>query len=144
MIACVLDASVVARWFVGDPQAGQVRAARGMRSELRAGQIECHAPRLLFVEVANAIWKECRFGSLPPLDARALIQDLSVLDVVAHDHEPLLPEAFDLALAHGLTVYDAMYVALARKRQLALWTQDARLARNASGAVDVRIPASGA
>src|SRR5437868_11557949 len=90
MIACVLDASVVARWFVGDPQASQVRAARGMRSELRAGQIECHAPRLLFVEVANAIWKECRFGSLPPLDARALIQDLSVLDVVAHDHEPLL------------------------------------------------------
>jgi predicted nucleic acid-binding protein len=143
MIACVVDASVIARWFVGDPQAAPVRAARGMRAEALAGQLECHAPRLLFVEVANAIWKECRFGSLPPLEARALIQDLSVLDVVAHDHDPLLPDAFELALAHGLTVYDAMYVALALKRQLPLWTQDARLARNASGVVDVRAPWGG-
>jgi predicted nucleic acid-binding protein len=141
MTACVLDASVVARWFLGDPEEAHVRAARAMLSEYRAGRIECHAPQLILVEVANAIWKDCRFGSLALFEARTLVQDLGVLGLVMHDHQPLLGDAFDLAVAHGISAYDALYVALARKAQMPFWTQDARLARNAAGVVEVRIPA---
>jgi predicted nucleic acid-binding protein len=142
MIACVLDASIVARWFVGDPEEVHVRAARALFSEYRTGKIECHAPRFMLLEVANAIWKDCRFGSLAPDEGRTLIQELGVLDLVMHDHEPLLADAFDLALSQGVSAYDAIYLALARKAQMSFWTQDARLARHAAGVVDVRIPAT--
>ena len=50
---------------------------------------------------------------------------------------PLLAEAH--ALADPLSVGDAFYVALARIRQIELWTADARLERAAAGLAKVRL-----
>jgi len=43
------------------------------------------------------------------------------------------------ALADRLSTGDAFYVALARARQIALWTADARLGRAAAGLAEVRL-----
>jgi predicted nucleic acid-binding protein len=45
------------------------------------------------------------------------------------DKADLADDALDLALAHGLSAYDACYVALARREAVPLVTADERLVR---------------
>jgi predicted nucleic acid-binding protein len=80
MIECVLDASIVTWWFLGDEQEGVVRSARTFRSEVRTGGLLVHAPESMFAEVANALWKQVRFAGLTPNDAERSILELLALD----------------------------------------------------------------
>jgi predicted nucleic acid-binding protein len=141
MIECVCDASVVVRWFLGNEQDPLVRGARVLFSELKAGALQVHAPELMIIEVANALWKQVRLVGLAPDDAQRLIADLLAVDMTLHRHTQSAPGALELAIMHGISAYDATYVFLARNRDLALWTLDRKLARAVGNAIDVRVPA---
>jgi predicted nucleic acid-binding protein len=49
----------------------------------------------------------------------------------------LLPRAFAISVAHSVTVYDSLYVALAEQRDIPLVTADERLIRRLSGDADL-------
>jgi len=141
MIECVLDASVVGRWFLGGDDDPFARAARTFRSEVKAGGLSVHAPDLLMIEVANALWKQVRFAGLTPNDAERSMIELLAVDLTLYRLAELASGALALAISHGITAYDATYVQLARSRGLTLWTLDQKLARAAGSVIDVRIPA---
>jgi predicted nucleic acid-binding protein len=141
MIECVLDSSIVARWFLGEDQDPLARSARTFRSEVRAGALLLHAPELMIVEVANALWKQVRFAGLVPHDAERSMIELLALDMTLYRDADCATSALAIAISHGITAYDATYVHVAKNGGLPLWTFDHRLARAVTGLIDVRIPA---
>ncbi|MGL5928977.1 MAG: type II toxin-antitoxin system VapC family toxin [Dermatophilaceae bacterium] len=111
----VVDASILASALVVDG-----RAAR------RIAQDELHAPHLVDAEVAHAFRGRHLGGHLTQDVAAAAISALGQLHVIRHPHLPLLARAW--ALRHNLTIYDALYVALAEGLDAVLVTADARIA----------------
>ena len=120
----VLDASVVADYFFAGP--GSTVALTVVRSETR-----WVAPDLIFAEFASVATKFVRRGMVLETAARDAVEQLPLLiDEVA----PLIAlagPAYDLALRHSFSVYDAFYLALALRRGIPLVTADAKLARRA-------------
>ncbi len=130
MTVCVLDASVVARWFLApDP------ASQRLLNEYEAGRLSIHAPELLLEEVGNALWKAVGFGNLPAANARAAMRHLLEYELTLHPHALFIEAALALALEHRFTVYDATYVAIAVRLDLPLHTADRKLHRVASSLV---------
>jgi predicted nucleic acid-binding protein len=126
--ACVVDSSVAFKWFAEEP--GSETAGELLRSH-RDEETALTAPALLRIELANAL----RYAGLATDELRTALGTLSRfhLDLVEPDDE-LLASACRLALDHGLTVYDALFLALAVDRRCPLVTAD----RKAFG----KIPAS--
>ena len=59
---------------------------------------------------------------------------LSQSNIMMHPQSDLLDAALDLAAAHGISVYDAVYLALAKSLGLPLFTLDKRQASAAKKA----------
>lgn len=90
------------------------------------GDDDLHAPHLLDVEVTSALRGRVLGGHLDAPRAAAAIDDLGELAIRRHAHPRLLRRAWDLR--DNLTVYDAVYVALAEALDGVLVTADAKLA----------------
>jgi predicted nucleic acid-binding protein len=110
--AIVIDASVMVALYVEEPLSD---AARSTLVRLRKEGADLHAPDLLLIECANALWKRVRRDELDRDSAMTAIGELSKLeDLELHPlDERLVPPALSLAIAHSLTAYDAAYAALA-------------------------------
>jgi predicted nucleic acid-binding protein len=84
------------------------------------------APHLLDVEVVQVLRRHASAQRLAPDRARQALADFVELPLARYPHEPLLPRVWELR--HGMTAYDAVYVALAEVLDVPLVTRDARLA----------------
>jgi predicted nucleic acid-binding protein len=118
----VVDASLIVKWFVPEIHSDAAR------KWLHASH-DYLAPDLLFPEACNAIWKKVRRGELTPRDGQNLVKDLSAVAVEAVSMRSLIADAFALAAAAGLTVYDATYLTLAVRLETQVVTGDERFAR---------------
>ena len=79
-------------------------------------------------EVCNAIWRASYLkGYLTPnesLNAYKLLKSLIGKNVVLYPELEYLEEALRIALKYGITVYDALYIALAIKKKAKLLSLD--------------------
>lgn len=88
---------------------------------------EVSSVELLPVECANAILIAKRHHQIGPDRAGVAFETLSTLTrgvVDLANHGELLVPAFHIADRHGLTVYDALYLALAQRTGAPLATRD--------------------
>ena len=131
--SCVLDASIIARWWVVGDKPNLAAAARGFLAAHSAGEVAIHVPDLALAEVANVLWKAVRFGDWTPADLTTAVRDLREVGLRVHPTDGLLPAAVELALACHVTVCDALYAALARELGAPLYTADRRLAQAVEG-----------
>ena len=133
MAAIVVDASVMVALYVDEPLSEPARAAL-LRSR-EAGD-DLHAPDLLLVECANALWKRVRRDELDRDSAMTAIGALSTVeDLERHPMDDrLVPPALSLAIAHSLTAYDAAYAALAVQLGGSVISGDTRFVERASQA----------
>lgn len=116
----VIDASVVVDALVafGD---------RGLSSQdLVAAERRLNAPAILRAEVAAALRRLVLHGEVAERDARAALVESRDLPVVEYSFAPLQVRAWQLR--HGVTIYDAWYIALAEALGATLVTSDERLA----------------
>jgi predicted nucleic acid-binding protein len=127
----VIDASVVIKLFVQEEGTDISESIfAGLSQEPPA---RLYVPDLFYIECANILWKYVRRFDHPADKARDDLGDLLQLNLRAVPTGSLLTAAFDLALEHGLTAYDACYVALADVLDLPLITADERLVNNMKG-----------
>jgi len=124
---CVVDASVGIKLCIAEAFSDKVdtlftRAALDPPARLLV-------PDLFYVECANILWKHVRRSGHPADKARRDMQKLRALHLHSVATVDLADDALDLALAHGLSAYDACYVALARREGVPLVTADERLVR---------------
>ena len=91
------------------------------------------APDLLFVEVANALWRKTAAAKeLSPREADHAFDLVRHSGIDLRPTGPLLPRATDVARRLDHPVYDCVYLALAERERAALVTADQRLLRRLS------------
>lgn len=95
-------------------------------------------PALWRLEVVNAVWALQRRGGISDQAADTVIDLLSSLAVVEHANERSMREMLALARRHGLSTYDATYLALAYDLRLPLACKDKPL-RGALPAAGVKL-----
>jgi predicted nucleic acid-binding protein len=117
---CVIDSSVVAKWFLPEEHSDEARA-------LLTSGVELIASDLMPIEVASVAWKRVQRGELSAEEATALVHDLTTLPVRIEPSDNLIESALELALATKRTVYDCLYVALAIAHDCEFVTADERL-----------------
>lgn len=87
------------------------------------------APDLFVAEVSNVFWKYHHFEAMPIRDCEASLQNsLGLVDDLV-DSKELYQEAFALACQAAHPVYDALYLALARRHNAYLLTNDKKLVK---------------
>ena len=124
----MVDASVAFKWLIPDAAEEDVSAAKALLVDHMEGRVAIAVPALFYYEVANILL----FGrSRPPIEeaAEALRDLYSIPLVVAVPAPDTADAALRLAADHGLSYYDASYVALAETLDCTLLTADHRLAR---------------
>jgi predicted nucleic acid-binding protein len=117
----VVDASVVAKWFV--PERLSDEAER-----LLDDQHELASPDLMWAEIGNVLWKKTRAGHLTGQEAASIIRALDAFPVTVFPSRLVLEGAVEIALGTGRSVYDSVYLALAVGLNCQLVTADERFA----------------
>lgn len=127
---CVVNASVALKWHL--PQEPFAQQAVALLADWQQGMLDLLAPDIFVAEIAHALVRALRRGHLSEPEAMAILSD--VLAVVQfHPTLPLVQRATELAIRHHQSAYDCLYVALAEREGVELWTGDERLV-NALGA----------
>lgn len=123
----VVDASAALKWVLDEP--GQDDALGLLDEDI------LHAPDFLLVEVANVLWSKVRRHVLDRARADAAYDAIAGIPIAYTTTGELALPARTLAHALDVSVYDALYAALAQRLNCALATADVRLARavDASG-----------
>ncbi|CAN5619322.1 type II toxin-antitoxin system ribonuclease VapC1 [soil metagenome] len=116
----VVDASAVIELLLGQPV-----AARLAQQLIADPTIELAAPHLLDAEVGQVLRRFERSGELGESAARGAVNDLAALPILRYPHGPLLDRAYDLR--HNVTIYDALYLALAETLDEPCVTEDAAM-----------------
>ena len=128
---CVVDASVGIKLFLVEPLAG--RADHLFDTLAATSPARLYVPDLFYVECTNILWKYVRRFGYSPEAARQDVADLVRLPLLAVSTADLAEDALALAVEHGITAYDAAYVALAQRLSLPLVTADEALVRRLDG-----------
>ncbi len=119
-----MDSSIVIKWFTAEPFTEQ---ARKILDGYQDGTLSLLAPGLLFAEVGNVVWKKQRLQGLTPADAQMIIRGVLLLGFEVTPCATLLTAVHQIAVDHGRSVYDAIYLALSLREQCPLVTADERL-----------------
>jgi predicted nucleic acid-binding protein len=129
MPAFVLDSSVALAWFLPCQQTMRTDALF-----VRTGEEGALATSLWPIEIANVLLTYERKGQMMAAERAHAISIYSRLPIEIDDQT--VPKAwstaFDLALAHKLTIYDAGYLELALRTGLPLATLDQALVHAAA------------
>ncbi len=127
----VIDTSALIRLFVPD---GSLHPQAETAFNLAASGVDVvFAPQLLLVEAANVLLRKQRRGELSALETREILQAIGALPIRLCGHESLVVPACVLAETHGLSAYDALYLALADQYAARLITCDDALDKVARG-----------
>jgi len=126
-LECVVDASVGIKLFVNETLSDRADALfahlAGESSALLA------VPDLFYIECANILWKHVRRFGYPASDAQKDLASLAKLALHSMPTLALMSEALKIAVAQGITAYDACYLALAQHLGVPFITADDRLVR---------------
>lgn len=120
MSRLIADASVAVKWLVPEDGSDRALALFGQGVVI---------PAFLRIEVANVLRSMTARGRLSATQAVDAFQALLEMpvEVVAEDPD-LMEAALRIGIALRHSVYVCLYLALARRLDLPLWTADRRLA----------------
>lgn len=121
----VVDTSALIRMFIPDGPA--VDGLESFMNGVERGRNTALAPELLLAEAANVILKKSQRGELNAEEAKLLAEDVISMPIKLFAHKPLIQPSMDLANTHRLTVYDALFLALALQHSAVLFSADEKL-----------------
>jgi predicted nucleic acid-binding protein len=123
-IDVVADANIALKWF---HQAGEgnLQAAVDLLDQHRARRVLVHVLDLTFYEIGNALMRgHARATAAQATTVLGALRE--ICPTVNPDHDDLAL-ATNLAAEHDLTLYDAAYAAVAKRRDAPLVTLDRQL-----------------
>ena len=127
----VLDASLALQWFLEDE--ADRKYSLGVLASL--SEKRALVPVLWFYEVGNGLLMAYRRKRISRDQVEGFLTRLKALPIEAAQQTPSeILELPALAQSHGLTNYDAAYLALAMRLHLPLATSDASLRKAAGSA----------
>jgi predicted nucleic acid-binding protein len=125
MTPYVVDSSIVFKWYRQPGDEEYVPQAVSILEHHLHGDFEIHVPDLLFYELGNILRFKERFASK---DALSILKETFELALQIHPIDLLLAEeAFQYAQGHGISFYDASFVALSHLLDTSFITADKKL-----------------
>jgi len=118
----VLDASVILKWFMQEPDS---IAALEYKKHYLSGDISIFFPDLLIYEFANVL--RFKHSMSEPVIKTAITAILEMGFDIVTPTASLLEEAIHISFKSGLSVYDSCYIALANDIKCPLITADNKL-----------------
>lgn len=115
----IIDASIAIKWFV--PEIYWECAARLQNSP------DLYAPDFMLLECSNILSKKVRRHEITRDIADEIQQNLLYAPVQLYPWQDVLEEATEIAHATYRSVYDCLYLALARQLQGKMVTADKKL-----------------
>jgi predicted nucleic acid-binding protein len=120
----VIDASVVIKVYIPEILSDK---AEEVMSRVAVGDLILLAPDLLYPEIGNILWRKQRLHELTPAEVEEIVDAITYLPIRIEQSRPVMPLAVSIAMHSGITVYDAMYVAVARIYETRMITADRKL-----------------
>ena len=125
MKIAVLDTSALVRFYVPDGPIPD-KLEKYVSSALCA-ETTLIIPELALAEFAQVLLKKEQAGYLTPLEVDDIMAAFLDLPLEVFGHIDILPDALSLARQHALSVYDALFMALAVNKNAELLTADQSL-----------------
>ena len=120
---CVVDASIVAKWYLRDEEF--LPQADALLDNFLTGVEMLASPHFARYELANAVTRAVRLDRISGDDAASAVRDFAGLQIARElDSDSRLAAAASLAGQFGVSFYDALYLALAEELNLRLVTAD--------------------
>ncbi len=120
----VLDASVAVKWF-NEKNENYVKNAVKIQEQKISGLLEIIVPDLFFLEVLNAFLTKSEFG---PGDISIILQSLQKLNLkITYPDNAILEDTVKIASDNDLTIYDSLYIAVAKVYEAPLYTEDKKI-----------------
>ncbi|MEM2840211.1 MAG: type II toxin-antitoxin system VapC family toxin [Candidatus Bathyarchaeia archaeon] len=116
----VLDASVVAKWYIAEDA---FEKAIQIRDAYLSGKLSVYSPTLLIYEIGNILTRHPSFTSEDSAAAFKSLLDLG-LNLKDFTEPQILEKSFGISRQLQVTFYDATYVALAKEYDAKLITAD--------------------
>src|SRR5690625_4328869 len=136
--AYVVDASVIVKWFLTDEEFSEQALAIWRRQNVDGAVLA--APAHIYLEASNAVVSAIRYN--PPRISndfgRTLVHRILRARFFIVPTDERIATAFKLTTQHRITIYDALYVAMAADYSLPLVTADRGLYRNTRNDHDIR------
>ncbi len=120
----VIDASVLIKFYI--PEILSDRAQRLLDS-VGQGKVTLLAPDLVYSETGNILWKKHHLKELTRSEVEEITDAIVLLPLRVEPSKGLLPFAVEIGMVYGVTVYDALYVALSRIYETRMMTADRKL-----------------
>lgn len=125
----VVDSCVAVKWVVREKYSDKA-------IELLSRDLHLIAPDFVLMEIANALWKNVKRGLLAADGAIVRLADVPGFFNKLLPTPELVMEAFALADAIDVPVYDCTYVVAARRAGARLVTADNKLIAKLAGTAD--------
>jgi predicted nucleic acid-binding protein len=125
MIELVIDTSVVLKWYLVDETYGQ--EARRILDQHVAGDVTLLAPTILSYEVLNALLVAERMDRIAEEVTEKAFWGFLELEIEFCDPSDVYMDTLALARSYQRSIYDASYLALAKKNHIDFVTGDERL-----------------
>lgn len=120
----VLDASVAVKWF-NEKNEDYVKTAVEIQDRKISGYLDITVPDLFFLEVLNAFLTKSGFG---PQEISTIQQVLHKLDLrIIYPDNNILEDTVQIACTNNLTIYDSLYIAIAKVCEAPLYTEDKKI-----------------
>ena len=114
----VIDASALTKFIMKED------GYKEIAEYLKAGTISVDH---ILKEVTNAIWKRYRQGTITPKEAEIMLKALKEIlgrAVKLEEELTYIDETTKIAFNQNITIYDSLYIAVAKKKGLKLLTAD--------------------
>ena len=118
----VIDASVVVKWFTTFEEDSE-RAIKLLNEHIE-GKSRLVSSTLVLYEVCNALRYNPNFGKE---DVSSAAINLLKLELELVGFSEAFESAVELAFSHGITIYDAVYIAISQTRHTPVITADYNL-----------------
>jgi len=120
----VVDTNVVIKTYI--PEILSDRAA-SIFIAVERNEISLAVPDLMYSEIGNILWKKHRMQELTIAEIEEISREILSLPLKVIPSKSILQLAIDVGIAYNITVYDAIYVSVAKIYDTKLITADKRL-----------------
>jgi len=118
----VLDASVIYKWYADEDNSDK---ANKILEDYKSGKIEVSIPDLLILELSNALKFNPKITSS---EINEIIDNIYALELnIIIPTIELIKSAVKLSYDYEITIYDAIYLALAKDLEFEFITADKKL-----------------
>ncbi len=130
MDTIVVDSSVAIKWFIAEVHSDK---ARQILDVYETEELTLLAPDIINAEIGNIVWRKHTKQGLSAALAQDAIREFQKIVFTFIPTADLLSQAYQLAVTHNCTVYDALYLALSIRESCRLATADEELVRAVGG-----------